>query len=398
MSEIRRQAYGAFLFLLSVGASAQPVDGMKLAPGTRVVPEISAVFLSDSNFYNSRTDEESVTGSIVSPAVRLESNSRRSQFAAGASAQAGFFDNGDQDDYVDSHLYGRYHYQGGVRHRFSVGLARHNEHDAFGRRRTEGTALRDQDLDEYRENVANVGYKFGATNALINARIDFNYLDREYTTNRDQGTKFLDYDAFEQKASLFYNVSPKTAVVFKFSNRDIEYPETRAGFPNRAATERRASVGFEWLATGKTTGRFFIGGMERDPDSNEFDTFSGLDWGLSMDWSPRPTTTISLATSRETDESFLVNSSFIDKKSAAAGWLQQWSRIFSTTFKMTRTERDFEDVGRTDDTIAAELTGTLQVAKNIQVFTTASYIDRESNFQARIFDKSTFLVGFKYQR
>ena len=134
--------------------------------------------------------------------------------------------------------------------------------------------LEDQDLDEFDQNVVNLGYRYGAINALFNVQFDLNYIDREYTTNRDRGTRFLDYDRFEQRATLYYNLSPKTAFLVKLSNREIDYPATPSGSPDRAASERRASIGAEWLATGKTTGRIYVGSMRRDPDSDQFNDFS----------------------------------------------------------------------------------------------------------------------------
>ena len=235
-------------------------------------------------------------------------------------------------------------------------------------------------------------------NALFNVQFDLNYIDREYTTNRDRGTRFLDYDRFEQRATLYYNLSPKTAFLVKLSNREIDYPATPSGSPDRAASERRASIGAEWLATGKTTGRIYVGSMRRDPDSDQFNDFSSADWGLNLEWSPRATTTINLTATRESDESFILNSSFIDTKRVSLSWNQFWSRVLSSEVAVSGASRDFEDVGRKDDTTYSEIGLNLQVARESHVFAKMIYADRDSNFDVRNYDKTIFQVGFKYQR
>tara|TARA_R100000687_G_scaffold82951_2_gene83930 strand:- start:385 stop:1344 length:960 start_codon:yes stop_codon:yes gene_type:complete len=316
----------------------------------------------------------------------------------GALAEGGFFDSGSEDDYVDSHIYGRYSYRGGTRHRFFLGVAGKDEHDAFGRRRTEGTSLRSQELDEYDQAVGNLSYRYGARDAYFNLELDLNYIDREYTTNRDLGTRFLDHDAFGQAATLYFNASPKTALLFKLGNRDIEYGEVRPGSRDRSANEGRVTVGAEWIASGKTTGRFLVSRVDRDPDSAGFETFSAVGWAANLQWTPRITTTINLTTARETEESFLTNSSFIDTKTISVSWSQQWSRIFSTNVGSTYSDRDFEDINREDDTVAFAVGGTLQVSKTIDVFAKYQYLDRDSTIFQRIYEKNIAQIGFQYRR
>lgn len=373
-------------------------DSPLLTSGTRVSPELKMVIVSDSNFYYSNGNEESVNAMIIEPGFRLESNTRRSSLVAGARAEIGVFDYVDQDDYVDSHVFGSYKYRAGTRHRMRLSMARKDDHDDFGRRRTENAVLRDQKLDEYRHLLGDVGYRYGAINATFNLDLGLNYLDREYTTNRELGTQFLDYESVEQVATIHYNISPKTSLLFRAAKRDISYDEVAAGVADRSAVVESFLIGGEWFATGKTSGRVLIGSRERSPDSDQFENHTAVGWSVNVEWKPRATSKLSFTTSRKTDESFLINSSFIDSRSYRLSWNQKWSPLWSSNASFTYKDQRFEDVSREDDIYITSVRGIVRISSEIDLFGEYSFTDRDSSLPARIYDKHVFQVGFQYRR
>ena len=384
--------------LLTLQGGVVQSEGVKVEPGTRVMPTLSGRVISDSNFYSTSSDEESVTGLIVEPGAVMESNTLRSKLTLAAMGEAGFFDNGSQDNYFDSRIGGDYRYRASTRHRFSGSLYRSNDHDAFGLRRTEGSALRDRSLDEYRVNRAGVGYRFGAYTALINLELSANYVDREYTTNRDEGTRFLDYSATAVTGKTYFNISPKTSLILGATSRDIEYDNTQSGQPEREADERYVFLGAEWNATAKTTGTFSVGSLKREPKATSLEEFSGVAWEAGIEWQPRSTSTFTLDTSRKTDESFLLNSGFVDSRTVEIAWQQQWSVLASTRLGVGQRQQDFEDIGREDDVDFAVAGIDYRIGRNTDFFAHAKYMERDSTLDIRDYDKAVFQIGIKYQQ
>lgn len=387
-----------FCFLLVVGSSplwAQPV-GMKVDSGLRLYPSLGVHYIYNSNFFATSEDKEFVAGTIVEPAIKLEKKTRRLQLSVAAEAEAADFDNGSEDDYVDRGLSSQFQYRAGTRHRFSGSGAFNRGHDAFGLRRTEGLAIADRELDEYHIGRASLAYRYGAPNSLLNAAYEISYLEREYDTNRELGSRFLDYDYLQHQGTLYWNYSPKTSAILRASRRDIEYPATRAGFPDRSATEDRAGLGLEWLPSGKTSGELLVGRFKRDPDEPGFDDFSGGFWAVRAEWAPRKTTALSLVSGRETNESFLLNSSVVDTKGVTLGWAQQWNSITASTLSVGYSERDFEAIGRTDDYMSASFKLALRVVQQLFVDFNVAYTDRDSTLDVRDYGQAVFSVGFRY--
>lgn len=385
-------------FLVIAGSTpllAQPV-GMKVDPGLRLYPSLGVHYIYNSNFFATAEDKEFVAGTIVEPAIKLEKKTRRLQLSVTAEAEAADFDNGSEDDYVDAGLSSQFLYQAGTRHRFSGSAGFDEGHDPFGLRRTEGLAIADRKLDEYHIGRASLAYRYGAPNSLLNVAYEISYLEREYDTNRELGTRFLDYDYLQHQGTLYWNYSPKTSAIVRASRRDIEYPVTQAGFPDRTATEDRAGLGLEWLPSGKSSGEFLVGRFKRDPDDPGFEEFSGGFWAIKAEWAPRKTTTLSLVSGRETNESFLLNSSVVDTKGATLNWDQQWNNVMASTLSVGYTERDFEAIGRTDDYASASFKLALRVVQQLFVDFSAAYTDRDSTLNVRDYGQAVFSVGFRY--
>ena len=385
-------------FLVLAGSSplfAQPV-GIKVDSGLRAYPSLGVHYIYNSNFFATADDKEFVAGTIVEPAIKLEKRTRRLQLSVAAEAEIVDFDNGSEDDYVDAELASHFQYRAGTRHRFSGSAAYVEGHDAFGLRRTEGLAIADRELDEYYIVRGSLAYRYGAPNSLLNLAYEISYLEREYDTNRELGSRFLDYDYLQHQGTLYWNYSPKTSAILRASRRDIEYPITQAGFPDRTATEDRAGLGLEWLPSGKSSGEFLVGRFRRDPDEQGFKEFSGGFWSLKAEWAPRKTTVLSFISGRETDESFLLNSSVVDTKGATFKWGQQWNSVMGSTLSVGYAERDFEAIARTDDYASASIKLALRVVQQVFIDFEAAYTDRDSTLDVRDYGQAVFIVGFRY--
>jgi hypothetical protein len=386
-------------FLVLAGGSplfAQPV-GIKVDSGLRAYPSLEFHYTYNSNFFATADDKVFVAGAVVEPAIKLEKTTRRLQLSVAAEAEVADFDNGSEDDYVDAELATHFQYRAGTRHRFGGSAAYAEGHDAFGLRRTEGLPIAaDRELDEYHIVRGSLVYRYGALNSLLNVAYEISYLEREYDTNRELGTHFLDYDFLQHQGTLYWNYSPKTSAILRASRRDIEYPITQVGFLDRAATEDRAGVGLEWLPSGKSNGELLVGRFKRDPDEPGFEEFSGGFWSVRAEWAPRKTTVLSFVSGRESNESFLLNASVVDTKGATLSWHQQWNSVTSSSVSVAYAERDFEAIGRTDDYASASFKLALRVVQQLFIDFNAAYTDRDSTLDVRDYGQAVFSVGFRY--
>ena len=374
---------------------AQPV-GIKVDSGLRTYPSLGVHYIYNSNFFATADDKEFVAGTVVEPAIKLEKETRRLQLSLAAEAEVADFDNGSEDDYVDAELASGFQYRTGTRHRFSGSAAYVEGHDAFGLRGTEGLAIADRELDEYHIVRGSLAYRYGAPNSLLNVAYEISYLEREYDTNRELGTRFLDYDYLQHQGTLYWNYSPKTSAVLRASRREIEYAITQGGFPDRTATEDRAGLGLEWLPSGKSSGELLVGRFKREPDEPGFEEFSGGFWSLEAEWSPRKTTVLSFISGRETNESFLLNSSVVDTKGLILNWDQQWNSVMGSSLTVGYAERDFEAIERTDHYASASFKLALRVVQQIFIDFNAAYTDRDSTLDVRDYGQVVFSVGFRY--
>lgn len=393
--------YTAFLtaavLLVGVTASAeeQGALGMKLGSGSRLLLSLDTALTYYDNYYYTPSNEETALGLVVKPAAELAIDRGQLRYSLSAGAEAGAFDlDGDNDDYLDTAVGGKFEWGPLTRHRFKGGIYRRDDHDPFGTRRTEGTASATAKLDEWRQIGGNLIYRFGAPQAKINLEGEVRTMDRDYNTNTST-TRFLDHDIDSLRGSVFYKISSKTSLVAEVISAEIDYDDVAPGFASRAGDLMRYRVGAIWFATGKTEGDVRIGKVAREFDSGVQRDYSEFDWQVGVTWSPRARDVLRLTTGREPEESYLNAAHIIDNQYVTLSWTHDWTSLLKSRVSYHFDDLDFRGINRQDDVQRLTFGVDYQPSRRWSVFGDLSFSERDSNVAARDFDSTVFMTGIR---
>lgn len=380
---------------ISGAAEEEGAYGMKVGSGSRLVLSLDVATRYESNIYHQETDEESAIGLVVRPSALLMTDRGALRHQIALSGEAGARDvDGDADDYFDGLLGATAQWHPLTRHRFEAGANWQWDHDPFGTRRTEGTALADRSLDRWEQKAANAVYRFGAPNATLNLETEAAVSDREYTTNR-LSTRFLDHDVSSLRGTALFNVSSKTSLLAEVIHADIDYDQVAAGFPSRAGEVTRYRVGARWRASGKTTGEIKVGRIERDFDSPVQEDYEELDWQVLVTWEPRPRDRIRFIAGREPEESYINASRIIDDQFYQVKWRHDWTSFFHSELGYAYDDLDFRGIDRQDDFHRWTLDLEYKPSRRWSVFADFTLRERDSTFPSRDFENTIVTTGIR---
>ena len=394
---------GLGMSIAGVPAIAQEALGIKVAPGTRIYPELEVRGLYDSNFYYTDDNEETEFGTLINPAIGIIREGNRLKLESGARLGIGEFDEQVESDYIDGVFFASANYAATSRHRFGARIEHELGHDPFGLERTElfnsQTLDVDRTVDEFNRNLARGSYQFGADQARFNLRYELLYIDKDYDNSQALDIQFLNFNRLEHIGSLIYNRSPKARLLAQIRRANINYDDTNvpATIPERDFDDTRLLVGGAWTAAAKTTGRVLIGAIRHDSDDNQRDDFTEFDWEAQVEWVPSPKTTFTANTGRRIDNSFNVNASLINTKQFGASWSQRWSSRFTSRLIYNFFDQEFEGANRTDKFSTVNLEGVWLITRQIGFVTTFTYFDRDSDFEPLDFSKEIVSIGFTYR-
>lgn len=386
-------AAGSLLLLGTAWAQADPVTGYRLGPALRLEPSLGARIWHTDNLYYAASDETRATALLIDPALVLAYTPSSGEYKLGYRGQAGRFNTFDEDNYFDHEGFFTGDIRALARHRFEYDVRYKRGHDAFGSNRTQGiSGGEDREMDIWDESGLAGKYTFGHPEAALNLYARAGVVDKEYTTNRAAGTRFLDYRANAIGGGVLYRIGPRTRAVLDLEHQDIEY-DTDAN-PTFDGELQRALVGLRWLATAKTTGEVLVGHYARNFDADARSDVSGLDWQAKVNWMPRARTQLSVTTGRLVRETYLLGENFINEEYLRLGWRQDWSARIYSDLLLSYYGDTFEGTTRDDDILGAAATGFYRLTRQVTMKGGVEYSERDSTADALDFERNIIFVGF----
>lgn len=367
--------------------------GIGLGSGLRVLPKLSTEAWHTDNRFYSEGDEVSESGLRLLPEVVLAYTPSIGKAALG---YKGKIEPIAEDDYNDREFFATADLRPMLRHRLELDARYKHDHDPLGLSRTENAPDPEAlELDEWEENRVGAQYTFGAPEARINVSARAELFDREYQTNRDDGTAFLDYKGTTFGGGLTYRMSAKTQFVLDYEHLETEY-DLDAG-PTFDSKTDRYLAGLRWLATAKTSGELLVGFFERDFDAEARGTSDGVDWRARIAWVPMSRSQFTLTTGRLLRETALVvGENFLDTQYYDLVWRQDWSSRFYSDAKLALYEGEFDGTVRDDDTLNYGLTLYYELSRKVTVKAGATIIDRDSTVDTNDFDRYELFQGFEF--
>jgi hypothetical protein len=305
---------------------------------------------------------------------------------------------GDLDHYVDYGADGGWKLSLFTHHSFELTGAYRHGHDPAGLQRTEAGQpdFEQGEIDQWDQDSARLTYRFGSPESLGSNTLRGGYVQRRYTTNREQ-TVFLDYRIRELGYELAYEYSPKTALLVMVQQRAVDYARpVISSIGNRNGNELTLRAGVRWVASGKTSGDIQLGVRDYSIDSRSRPSRQALSWKAEVFWDPLRTTRFKLATGRTTSETFRADTLFIDERRVELGWHQQWTSRFSTDASADYSNSDFVGSARRDDTVGGRFGGDVLLTRHLKLFGQYNTRNRNSTSPVLDYDAPEAKIGLRW--
>ncbi|MEM6935112.1 MAG: outer membrane beta-barrel protein [Pseudomonadota bacterium] len=326
----------------------------------------------DDNLALSANEPQESEYVLLQPALRLETSTRRSEVRLQAALDRGEFTGSRFDDYEDFELSARWQYDPSVRSALLLAAARGRGHDRRGEGLRENfNETLDRDVDRYDLDSINGRYTYGAQGARGQLAVFAEGRDKTYRNNRDF-TGVGDYRLFLAGAEFGWRVAPRTTVVARVTQADVDYDEA-----NLDSEEQTVAVGVAWEAGTKTDGEVLVGQLDRDFDDPELPGFSGSFWELRASWRPKERTEVSVLSRRSTDEAF-GGANFLVRRESSLSWRHNWRPRFVTAVDLAVSNEDFRPQGRDDDIFRVGISADYQFRRWMLVGAGLRRVERES--------------------
>jgi polysaccharide biosynthesis protein VpsM len=331
----------SILSVLTVQAFAADGTGVQMG-AFKFRPTIGLTFGTDSNVSRVQNNEVDSPVTIFSPAFRFDSGSEVRSLSLAYEADIGRYSDSKIDDYDDHLLSLSGRYAPTARWNFD-GEGHYNRgHDPRGVNSRQGRlASLAIAPDEWTRRGVSGGVDFGAPGARGGVRLGLGTDDIAYRNNQSFAR---DADRSEDyiRGEFLYRLGAKTRAFLQARNNNIDYDRTRTRL-NRVldldSSERLYSLGLEFDATAKITGRAAVQRINKDFDDRSIKDFSGTGYEIGLQFRPRSYSVFDLSASRRTDEAvnFIPQSSFTAADTnfllvndLTLGWTHNWTERFQT--------------------------------------------------------------------
>ena len=382
----------AMLAMLAAGSA----DAQDAFDSSRSSADVLFSSVYTDNFYydTSAGDPTAALGAIVQPSAVYKGTKGKLDLLANLRGEFATFDTpGSQDDYEDGSAGAAISWLATRRGRLDARASFERSHDPFGINRTEDATVRDEELDIWHSTQASVLFHYGAPEATLNAEVGLSALDKQYQTN-DAETRFLDYTSTSLQYTLFYNFSPKTATLFDFVRKDVQFEEPFAGIDDRSGEEYQVRTGFRWLATAKTSGDVRVGLFKREFDDSDFNE-QGLDWKVGLQWTPRARTLLDLDATRASQESYRADTRVNITRTLTLGWKQYWGARLRSHVTAHRGTVEFVGQDREDTLYNLKAAAEYTLTRRLTAVATVDASQRDSNEPTSEFDRFSAYAGVR---
>jgi len=380
----------AFIFSLPAVAAIEPA-AIDAGP-VKIVPMISAQVGYDDNFFSTSANEEDDTITVLSPSVQLIAEDGLNAYRLTYQLSEGINQDHSSDNYTDHNLSADAHLEFSQRSVQDLNAAYNKGHEARGTGLS-GTGGIANSIDaplEYDTQTVGFSYIYGAPEATGRIQVYGEHLDREYQNFRSI-TEGRDDTEVTLGAVFYYQVMPKTSLLFEVRNKDIDYDVDPANSLDNET--RKYFVGATWEGTAKTTGTVKVGVSEKDFDSASRKDFTSGSWEASVRWAPRTYSVVDISTSRSAAES-TGNGNFIDTKSYNVNWNHAWSDIVNTDLGLGLTSETYEGAadGRKDDTASVNMGVNYDMRRWLTFGLNYKYSDIDSNLANTDYSKNLVML------
>jgi len=332
-----KTVFGFSLFFCVSGFTlAAPQPAAVDLGGFTMVPAIEIEEKYDSNILFTETDETDSMITILAPSIQIGAQKGVNFYGIQAAAQAGFYTNSSDDNYIDAQLQGDIHQEFTRKSQIDLTALYAKSHEARGTGFSQGSLVGLDEPDEFHTTSAGVDYTYGSEDAIGRIKLSASGLAKRYD-NHSATTEGRESNNYGVGATFFYHVQPKTSLLFEIKHNQIDYTLDAVTLDS---TENRFLFGAEWEITSITSGNARLGLLKKDFDDGSRDNFSGFSWEIGGVWSPLTYTQFTVQTEGKTAETNGIGD-YIDSKILAIGWIHSWTTQISTNLDTFVMKNDY---------------------------------------------------------
>jgi hypothetical protein len=359
------------------------------AGGFLIFPKVELGTTYDDNVFATENDKEGDFLFQVLPTVRVESDFSRHllRFSAGADV-ARYVDN-TSENYID------YFFTGGGRYdvtgdaSLSTNVAYRKAHEERGDPDSPSSA---SEPIEFSRTSADLGYQQRFNRVTGRVGVGAENEDYDDVTSVTGGT--LDQDdrdnwAYFATGQIGYDLYPGYQPFLRFTYTRTEYDE---GIEKPDSDTYEAVVGTTLDLTNLLTGEVFIGYLTRDYDEESFEDFTGLAFGLSLDYAVTQLTSLSANVSHAVEEGFGTTPNPRETSTFRVGIDHELLRNVTLSALAQYKMDDYQNTDQEDDFYLVQASATYNINRNFYLRGTYSYTMRDSNQTGGDYDRNLFLL------
>jgi len=397
--------------LLAISASASAADGTGVQAGPfRVKPTIGLTFGNESNVGLSGVNEVSSFVTRISPGIRLDAGTEQRSMSLTYEIESARYADSEIDNYTDHTLAISGKLSPSARTRFDGEAHYELGHDRRGENSRQGRfAELNIDPDEWARRGGSVGFGYGVPSARAGFNAGAGVEDLSYQNN-ESFTRDADRSETHLKAEFLYRLGAKTRAFVSARQNNIEYDRARTRLSRSFrldSFERLYSLGMEFDATSKTSGRFAVQKIRKDFDDSSFKDYSGSGYEVGLKFSPRSYSSFDLSASRRTDEAVnfiptstfaAANTQFVLAQDVTLAWTHGWSDRLQTSVDVGQSKQDFQANDRSlrDDRVNFWGVSTgYQMRPWLNIGAGYRNAERTSNDRQFEYNNDEFLVSFE---
>ncbi|WP_170287253.1 outer membrane beta-barrel protein [Halioglobus maricola] len=379
--------------------TAHAVDAQYFELGpVKVEPVVSVDAAWVDNVYRDAEDEQESWVIKTVPRIDARIENGPSQYAFRYELQDWYYTDspeGEDDDFT-GHLF-----RGDIDHRFNLKNRvelfgqHHKAHEERGTGLTEGGSLsRFTDTPvEYDEDRYGGTYFYGSGEGKGRLELGAEWQETDYT-NYEIYTDGFDYEQVLYQGVFYWDVRPRTALVFDASYLDVTYLEERDRRASLDSDEIRLLMGVSWEASGKTRGEVKIGGYEREFEDPRRDKADGFAWDIKFNYRPKTYSSFDL-TARQLSHETNGFGDYIETQEYTFNWLRLFRRNWQSKLGVLFANDDYSGIEREDQRLHIEWTLQKPVKRWLDLGVGWRFEDRESDDDNFTYNRQSLFVTMK---
>jgi len=321
-------------------------DNENLVSGRHFTPSVSLHAGWDDNLFRKANNITSSWFTILSPAVKYETNIGAHNLSASYAANIGNYYSSKEDDYLDQSIKLDAFLDLAIRHRLALGAEYKDWHDPRG---TDDATSVVEEPDEWHSTTVDGTYSFGAQGSQGRIDLSVGHTLRRYDNN-NQSTRDRDITNYSVVLNSRWAKINFLAGI-ELSNIDYisENPATVLASGSLDSQESSVFAGATWVATGKTSGTVKIGSLSKDFDSSKREDLSSSGWEVGIKWHPVTHSTWEFSTYQDAREQTTGNDDYVKVTDYKISWEHEWLSQYKSNIAIGIGEEVFNRTNRVDE-------------------------------------------------